>query len=158
MIVSFDLDDTLFVSDDKFEIEPKLQFPLNLFYKETLRKGTVELIKKLRGDKVSVWVYTTSYRSEKYISRLFRCYGIKFDNIINGQRHYNEIQAGKSEPMPSKYPGKYRIDLHIDDDKSVAENGKVYGYKVFLIGEQDELWTEKIIAEIERIRKTKYKE
>ena len=39
MIVSFDLDDTLFVSADKFEIEPKLKIPFNLLYKETLRKG-----------------------------------------------------------------------------------------------------------------------
>ena len=55
---------------------------------------------------------------------------------------------GENEPMPSKYPRKYRIDLHIDGDKSVLQNDKVYGFKVFLIGEQDDLWTEKIIAEI----------
>lgn len=48
-----------------------------------------------------------------------------------------EVQAGKKEPMPSKYPAKYRIDLHIDDDPSVMQNGKVYGFRVFIVGPPD---------------------
>ncbi len=72
-------------------------------------------------------MYTTSFRSEQYIRGLFRCYGIKFDNIVNGARHAREVQAGHTEAMPSKYPSKYRIDLHIDDDRSVA-------------GEWEDLW------------------
>lgn len=47
--------------------------------------------------------------------------------------------------MPSKYPSKYRIDLHIDDDVSVLQNGKLYGFKVYLIGPQDDDWTKKIL-------------
>lgn len=56
------------------------------------------------------------------------------------------------EAMPSKYPSKYRIDLHIDDDRSVAENGKTYGFHVFLVGSQDDDWTDKIKKEIKRIQ------
>ncbi len=57
--------------------------------------------------------------------------------------------------MPSKYPGRYRINLHIDDDISVEQNGKIYGFKVFLIGKQDDEWSMKIIKEIETlIRRT----
>lgn len=55
--------------------------------------------------------------------------------------------------MPSKYPSKYRIALHIDDDISVAQNGKLYGFKVFIVGEQDDEWAEKIKQEIEKIKK-----
>ena len=62
-----------------------------------------------------------------------------------------EVQGNKAEPMPSKFPAKYRIDLHIDDDISVLQNGRTYGFKVFLIGEQDDKWTEKIINETLRI-------
>ena len=153
MIVSFDLDDTLFVSEDNFKIEPKLKFPFCYIYKETLRKGTIDLIKYLKDNSVKVWVYTTSYRSERYIKGLFKCYGITFDNIINGQKHQREVQAGKSEPMPSKYPSKYRIDLHIDDDISVAQNGKVYGFKVFTVGKQDDMWVNKVIEQVEKLRK-----
>lgn len=152
MIVSFDLDDTLFVSEERFKIEPKLIFPLNFIYKETLRLGTVELMKYIREQNISLWIYTTSFRSEKYIRGLFRCYGIKLDRVINGAVHEQEVQKGHSAAMPSKYPSKYRIDLHIDDDVSVAQNGKIYGFRVFLISEQDDLWVEKVKNQISVIR------
>lgn len=155
MIVSFDLDDTLFVSPDEFKTERELSFPLNKIYKERLRYGTISLLNNIREQGIQIWIYTTSFRSEKYIRRLFRCYGIKTDNIINGSRHEKEVQRSKSEAMPSKYPSKYHIDLHIDDDISVLENGRQYGFRVFLVGVQDDEWDKKIINEVERIKKLK---
>lgn len=152
MRISFDLDDTLFVSEETFKVEPALKFPFNKIYKERLRLGTVALLNNIRKQGIELWVYTTSYRSEHYIRGLFRCYGIYFDKIINGARHAQEVQAGRTEAMPSKYPSKYRIDLHIDDDRSVAANGKIYGFHVFIVGGQDEEWADKIAKEIERIR------
>ena len=153
MIVSFDLDETLFVPEEQFKIEPKLKFPLNIIYKEKLRAGTVELMRYICEQGIELWIYTTSYRSERYIRGLFRCYGVKLDNIVNGAKHASEVQAGRAEGMPSKYPSKYRIDLHIDDDVSVAQNGKVYGFNVFIVGSQDDEWVFKIKNEIERIKK-----
>lgn len=155
MIVSFDLDDTLFVPEEKFKTEPILRFPLNVIYKEKLRSGTVELMKYIREQNIKLWIYTTSYRSERYIRGLFRCYGVMLDNIINGKKHAEDVQANRAEGMPSKYPSKYRIDLHIDDDVTVAQNGKIYGYNVFIVGSQDDEWTEKIKKEIEKIKKKK---
>lgn len=73
------------------------------------------------------------------------------DDIVNGRRHALEVQGDRKQAMPSKYPGKYRMDLHIDDDISVEQNGKIYGFKVFRIGEQDDEWVEKIIRRIEAI-------
>jgi hypothetical protein len=74
---------------------------------------------------------------------------------VNGERHAKEVQGIRVEAMPSKYPGRYRIDLHIDDDVSVAQNGRVYGFKVFIVGPQDDNWVEKIIVEVERIKRIK---
>ena len=48
MIISFDLDDTLFVSEDKFDVEQPLPFPFNVIYKERLRLGSIELMKYIR--------------------------------------------------------------------------------------------------------------
>jgi len=152
MRVSFDLDDTLFVSEENFKVEPALKFPFRAIYKERLRLGTVALLNDIRQQGIELWVYTTSYRSEHYIRGLFRCYGIKFDVVINGAKHAREVQSGRMEAMPSKYPSKYRIDLHIDDDRSVAENGRTYGFHVFLVSGQDDDWADKIKREIERIR------
>ena len=155
MRVSFDLDDTLFVSPNNFQTEQELSFPLNKIYKERLRFGTISLMQYLKEANIEVWIYTTSFRSKRYIKNLFRCYGIKIDAIVNGERHAREVQGDKTEAMPSKYPSKYRIDLHIDDDVSVAQNGKVYGFKVLLVGEQDDEWDEKIRREISRFLECK---
>ena len=97
-----------------------------------------------RKGNIYIWIYTTSFCSERYIRGLFRHYGIKPDRIVNGERHAKEVQGNKTEPMPSKYPAKYRIDLHIDDDVSVLQNGKRYGFKVYLVGEQDDDWAKNI--------------
>lgn len=151
MRVSFDLDDTLFVSPENFKTEAELKFPFNKIYKERLRFGTIELMKWIQEQGIELWIYTTSFRTEGYIRGMFRRYGIKLDSVVNGERHAREVQAGKREAMPSKYPGKYRIDLHIDDDVSVVQNGRTYGFKVFLIGAQDDAWVDKIKQEIKKL-------
>lgn len=151
MRISFDLDDTLFVDPDKFAVEKPLRFPMNRLFRERLRLGTIDLFKKLSEKGIEVWIYTTSFRSERYIRRLFRCYGIRLDGVVNGKRHAAEVQTGKREPMPSKYPSKYKIDLHIDDDISVKQNGDTYGFRVMIIGENDLDWTKKIIERVESL-------
>lgn len=155
MTVSFDLDETLFIDPEKISAEPELRFPLNRIYKDRLRAGTVELLCGLNRDNIQVWIYTTSYRSERYIKHLFAHYGIKIDKIINGQRHMSEIQGDRPYTMPSKYPSRYRIDLHVDDEISVYQNGIAYGFRVYLIKENDAHWVTKIRKEIERIRANK---
>lgn len=151
MRVSFDLDDTLFVDPEKFKTEKALRFPFNKIYRERLRLGTIGLFKYLEDHEIETWIYTTSFRSERYIRGLFRCYGIRLCEVVNGSRHAREVQRDSREALPSKYPGKYRIDLHIDDDISVKQNGDTYGFRVHIIGAEDERWAEKIICEIERI-------
>ena len=49
-----------------------------------------------------------------------------------------------------------KIDLHIDDDISVMQNGKIYGFNVFIISGQDNEWVDKIKKEIVRIEKKKF--
>lgn len=155
IIISFDLDDTLFVSLKDIKTEPDLKFPWNRMYKEKLRAGTVELFHKLQSMGIDTWIYTTSFRSESYIRSLFKHYGVNLSVIINGARHKAEVQGRKAEPMPSKYPAKYRIDLHVDDDVSVAQNGEIYGFRVHIIGPQDDEWAEKIINKMQMLKKIK---
>lgn len=153
MRVSFDLDDTLFVDPEKFKTEKALPFPLRRIFRERLRLGSIGLFKYLNEQNIEPWVYTTSFRSERYIRGLFRCYGIRLCEVVNGERHAREVQRGKGEALPSKYPGKYRIDLHIDDDISVKQNGDTYGFRVHIVGAEDDMWAEKIINRIEEISK-----
>nr|MDE5946616.1 HAD family hydrolase [Oscillospiraceae bacterium] len=148
MIVSFDLDETLFVNPEKVPTEKKLNFPLDKIYKDRLRAGTVELLTWINASDIKLWIYTTSFRSEKYINFLFRHYNIKIDNIINGERHQKEVQRNNNEKMPSKYPSKYHIDLHIDDEISVYQNGISFGFRVYLLKENDVNWVNSVKSEI----------
>ena len=70
MRVSFDLDEVLFVSEKTHKTEPPLRFPLNHIYKERLRLGTPDVVNTLQRMGYEVWVYTSSFRSEKYIRNL----------------------------------------------------------------------------------------
>ena len=152
MRISFDLDEVLFVNPEKYETEAPLRFPLNRLFPERLRKGTVALIHELQRQGFEVWVYTSSFRTETYIKALFRNYGVRFDYIVNGARHQAEIQAKHSQPMPTKMPGFYRIGLHIDDEDSVVQNGRLHGFRVMRVYEPDPRWADKILAEANRIR------
>lgn len=153
MRVSFDLDEVLFVLPGTHKTEPALHWPLNLIFKERLRLGTPELINRLQELGYEVWVYTSSFRSEKYIRKLFRHYGVRFDGIVNGKRHMKEVQRDKKELLPQKLPNHYHISLHIDDETIVCNLGRQYGYNVYQLEAQDDDWMEKIIARADAIRK-----
>ena len=152
MRVSFDLDEVLFVSPVTHKTEPALRFPLNRIFRERLRLGTVRLIKELHAQGYEVWVYTSSFRSEKYIRRLFACYGVRFDGIVNGARHLREVQRGHSETLPQKLPNRYNIALHVDDESVIASYGREFGFDVFELYAEDADWAGKIIKTASEVR------
>ena len=158
MRVSFDLDEVLFVSPNTHKTEPELRFPLNKIYKERLRLGTPDLVNTLQRMGYDVWIYTSSYRSEKYISRLFRCYGVRFDGIVNAQRHLKEVQRNRAQTLPQKLPSYYRISLHIDDESVVCTQAGRYGFNAYQLQAQDDDWKEKIIERAEQIKKREFRD
>lgn len=152
MRVSFDLDEVLFVSPQTHKTEPPLPFPLSRVFKERLRLGTPALVNGLQKLGYEVWVYTSSFRSEKYITWLFRLYGVRFDGIVNAQRHLREVQRDHKETLPQKLPNRYRISLHIDDEEIVCSMGRQYGYRTYRLDAQDDDWKEKIIRRAQEIK------
>jgi hypothetical protein len=153
MRISFDLDEVLFVDPKRYKTEPVPGFVHKRIYRERLRKGTVELINELQKRGYEVWIYTSSYRSENYLKNLFKSYGIKFDGIVNAERHEREVQRGRKQRLPQKMPTHYQISLHIDDEDNIIKNGRAFGYRVFRIYEPDDEWVKKVLNEAERIRK-----
>ena len=146
MRVSFDLDEVLFVSPLTHKTEPRLPFPLYLLFRERLRLGAPELIRRLQELGYEVWIYTSSYRSERYIQSLFGCYGVRLDGIVNAERHLREVQRNHSTPLPQKLPNRYRISLHVDDESVVCSWGREYGFSTYQLEAQDDDWAEKIIS------------
>jgi len=153
MKVSFDLDEVLFVNPATHKTEKELPFPLRAIYKERLRLGTPDLINTLQKMGYEVWVYTSSFRSEKYIKGIFRHYGVRFDGIINGTRHLKEVQRGRSQILPQKVPNRYKISLHIDDEAVICSYGREYGFDAYQLDAQDDDWKDKVIAKAEEVRR-----
>ena len=153
MRISFDLDEVLFVSPRTHKTEPPPAFPFNRIYRERLRLGTPALINALQSQGYEVWVYTSSFRSEAYIRRLFRLYGVRFDGIVNGDRHLREVQRNRNTVLPQKLPNHYRISLHVDDETVICSLGRQYGFRTYQLEAQDDDWKEKIIARAEEVRR-----
>ena len=156
MRVSFDLDEVLFVSPETHRTEPALPFPLRNLYSERLRLGTPELIRELQIRGYEVWIYTSSFRSEGYIRRLFRCYGVRLDGIVNGSRHLKEVQRDNQTIMPQKLPNRYRISLHIDDESVICTAAGQFGFRAYQLDGQDDHWKEKILEQADRIRQIEH--
>jgi len=153
MRVSFDLDEVLFVNPNTHKTEPALSFPLKEFYKERLRLGTPALINRLQEMGYEVWIYTSSFRSIRYIKSLFKHYGVRFDGIVNGTRHLKEVQKGRSEVLPQKVPNRYRISLHIDDEEVICSYSREFGFDAYHLDADDDEWKEKVIAKAEEVKR-----
>ena len=153
MRISFDLDEVLFVSPKTHKTEPPLKFPFDRIFQERLRLGTPDVINTLQAMGYEVWVYTSSFRSEQYIKNLFRLYGVRFDGIVNGNRHLREVQRDNKTILPQKMPNRYRISLHIDDEAVICSLGPEYGFHTYQLDAQDDDWKEKVIARAEQIKK-----
>lgn len=144
MKISFDLDDLIIPGMKRFEIQP--QSLLHKFFRlEKIRKGTPELLKKLKASGHVVGIYTTSYRSVSEIRKTFLLYGVKVDFVINQQKHMRQSFSA------SKYPPAFDIDLHIDDSEGVRIESEKFGFRTMIVSEDQEKWAETIIAEIEKI-------
>ena len=157
MRVSFDLDEVLFVSPKTHKTEPPLPFPLNKLYRERLRLGTPDLLRTLQAQGYEVWIYTSSFRSERYIRSLFRFYGVRLDGIVNGNRHLREVQRDSKTVLPQKLPSRYRISLHIDDEAVICTAAGQYGFRAYQLDTRDDdKWKEKIIEQAARIRQIEH--
>ena len=153
MRISFDLDEVLFVLPKTHKTEPAPIFPFNKIFVERLRLGTPELIRRLQKLGYEVWVYTSSFRSEKYIKGLFRLYGVRFDGIVNATRHLKEVQRDNKTILPQKMPNRYRISLHIDDEMVICTSARQYGFHAYHLDAEDDDWKDKIIARANEIKR-----
>src|SRR5436305_4383128 len=132
MQISFDIDDTL-VGDFSVPTEQLVPRWKRLWYPERLRHGTRGLMRELIHRRPKVWIYTTSYRSPRYLRGWFGSFGIPISGVVNQQQH--ERVVGRQGP--SKYPPAFGIDLHVDDSEGVAEEGRRYGFDVVVVNPED---------------------
>ena len=136
MNIAFDLDNTLISSNFPPE---ECEWLRRMFLKERLRRGTKRLFRHLKSRGHQIWIYTTSCRSEKYISRLFHAYGLNLD------RH------NLKTPPCSKYLPAFGIDLLIDDSPGVEQEGRTHVFPVIIVSPDNPDWAEKLLDEIDHL-------
>jgi hypothetical protein len=151
MRIAFDLDDTLIPSDPSvFAVERPRGLFGRLFAAEHLRHGAIDLLHALRRHGCDVWVYTTSLRRPGYISRLFRCYGVRLGGAINQETHWAWLKRQPSQHHCSKYPPAFGIDLLVDDSEGVLMEGRQFRFDVVHVLPSDADWTHKVVAAVNR--------
>ena len=148
MLITFDIDDTIRLHGGIQSREPALRRALAtaLLYREPVRPGFTQICHDLKHLGWKVGIYTTSSRSVRYIRRWMKCYGLIPDLIVNGPLHEQAI-SGHSGPhrSPSKHPGLFGVDLHIDDAQGVAVEGERFGFRTLIIDPEDLEWHRTIL-------------
>jgi hypothetical protein len=144
MRVSFDIDDTL-VCHTALATEQHVPRWRRLWYSERLRSGTKALMGELVRRRCQLWVYTTSYRSPRYLRGWFRCLGVRLAGVVNQAEHDRVV----GRHGPSKYPPAFGIDLHVDDSEGVGLEGQRYGFAVVVVSPEDPDWTARVLEAVD---------
>jgi hypothetical protein len=154
MRISFDIDDTLVLHGFKEAPTEPGRFPRFIcqWLSEPLRLGTGNLIRQLREQGCSIWIYTSSGRTEFYIRLWLFLHGISVDGVVNEQRHRRELLLQNYPKLPSKYPPAFKIDLHVDDSDGVRIEGLQHDFNVVVIDPGDVRWAEKVLDAVNDLR------
>jgi hypothetical protein len=154
MRVSFDIDDTLVLHSLIAAPSEHGRFPgfICRWLGEPLRLGTVALMRRLREQGCSIWIYPSSGRTEFYVRLWLFLYGISVEGIVNDKRHRREQLLQNHPRLPSKYPPAFKIDLHVDDSDGVRLEGLQHGFNVVVIDSGDVRWTEKVLDAVNDLR------
>ena len=144
--ISFDIDDTLACQLHHCDVEQsRLPDCVHRWLGEPLRFGTRALIRELRRQGCSIWVYTSSGRTPAYIKRWLMLYGIRVDGVVNSVLHNDALTAHGLANTPSKFPPAFDIDLHVDDSEGVRIEGDDHGFRVVVVDPQDEQWAQRVL-------------
>ena len=151
--ISFDIDDTLACQPHHSAAEnSRLPDCVHRWLGEPLRNGSRALIRELRRQNCSIWVYTSSGRTPAYIRRWLLLYGIHVDGVVNSVRHGQALAARGLVNAPSKLPTAFDIDLHVDDSEGVQIEGHDHGFRVVVVQPDDEQWAQTVLEAVARVQ------
>lgn len=145
MIISFDIDNTLIPYSNEFQVEDKTFF-MKLLGAESIRKGTIDLFRRLENQGHEIWIYTTSFRSIFSLKKTFASYGWHPSKIINEK--INRTMLSKHNCRASKNPHLFGIDLHLDDSEGVRLEGEKYDFRTIIVKTTDEDWVNTVLEKI----------
>jgi hypothetical protein len=154
MRISFDLDDTLICYGGVTPCEPAPAWYWRwVTTDEPLRLGARSLLRTLNEQGWEVWINTTSRRSPGSVKRWLKGYDIHIAEVVNQDIHEQHFRRSGNEYPPTKNPGAFGIDLHVDDSQGVRIEGERYGCRVLVVSPSDESWAQKVLAAVDQVSK-----
>lgn len=151
MRISFDLDDTLVPTTERFPTEPpplwgRLLFP---WARQWLRVGAAGLLRELSRGGHDVWVYTTSSRSPVFVRCWFASYGVRLGGVVTAERNLRRLRGTHPDlSRLSEFPPAFGIDLHVDDSLGVVQEGDAHGFSVMRVDPLDPAWDHGVLTAI----------
>lgn len=153
MRISFDLDDTLICYQPGVPCESGLSWLWRCVAgDEPLRHGARSLLRRLRRRGWEVWVYTTSHRNPFAVRLWLWCHGVRVGRVINQDVHNRYLRRTPNDYPPSKHPGAFGIDLHVDDSVGVRMEGEQHGFRVVVVAPDDGAWAEVVWSAAEECK------
>jgi hypothetical protein len=80
------------------------------------------------------------------------CHGIRVVRVINQDVHDALLRRTPNDYPPSKNPGAFGIDLHVDDSDGVRMEGDQHGFNVVVVAPDDAAWTEVVSSAAAKVQ------
>ncbi len=150
--VSLDLDEVVFLSKDGGPAEKAAPFPMNLFYKQRLRRGIPALFHFLHTRGYDIWVYSSNCYSMDYVRSLMRVHRARVDGIITGTGK-NNMNPEEKKQLEDLIANKYASTIHVDLDSLVLIDSKNKEFKDIPLNCTDETWSRAVMDGVGELRK-----
>jgi hypothetical protein len=149
--VTMDLDEVVFRPEGKDGYEKKPKLLGGRIFKEQIRMGFPTLCQFLSRRGYDVWVYTSNYYSQDYLSRLFRLYRCPVTGVITGLSRKGPDGAKAKKYMEQMFEEKYQTTLHVDNENVLQSFTKSQEFKDIPLNLADEIWSAAVSDAVQKL-------
>lgn len=150
--VTLDLDEVV-LAGEGLPAEKALSFPLNLVYRQRLRRGALALFSFFQGRGYDVWVYSSQYHSPILIKKLFLHHRAHIDGLVTGLSQGKQ-RCREHEKMRELLANQYPNTVNIDAGSVVFIDSRAKTFEEFELSGSPETWSREVMDAFEK-HKTK---
>ena len=146
---AFDLDEVIFCKKGA-DAEKPLPFPMNLFYKERIRRGVPGLFNALKKRGYDVWVYTSGGYSMDHIDRLLKKYHVQVTGVVSGGKKIVGKSALDAESA-QRFARQYHSTLHIDAEAVLQSDGETKTFRHIPLSASSKDWVREVVSAVDQL-------
>ena len=150
--VTMDLEEVVYATKDRDQMEKPLHFPKNLFFKERMRLGIPALFSFFSTRGYDIWLYSSGYESVDYVMGLLKGYHTQATGIITGTARKNPRDGKAGETMEQLMKQKYDQTVHIDANQLICINNRTGEFREFPLTDGTG-WAAQVMEAMEEVLK-----